>query len=300
MPIDALSLLGFLSQSAAIRHLQKDCVLATPTPSLCEQEWQVARAALASPYHGQPEILDLPRHALTHISQNVEPLALKLGLYKDADLSPPRYCLIETAPLLAHQLVIRLPNAAAITADLPAAPTLMDMLPICLPGRIPAEPFEVLRQPNALVIKARSLNLHFDQPLIGENAATLCIRPAPPFVTVIARGERFHLWDGYHRAYALARLGATHIPCMLRQSLRDDLIDPALECYFPASLLQSADPPTLGHFSRRLAHPVRLKSMSRVLHVSWAEWMLAEDDEPSGCQLERDGLRSNGFADQQH
>jgi hypothetical protein len=285
MPTDALSLLGFLNQSAAISHLQNDCVLAKPTPSLCEHKWQAARAALApaSPHPGHPEILDLPRHALTHISQNVEPLALKLGLYKDPDLSPPRYCLIETTPLLAHQLVIRLPNAAAITAGLAAAPTLQDILPICLPGRIPAEPFEVLKQHNALVIKARNLNLHFDQPLIGEHAATLCIRPAPPFVTVIARGENFYLWDGYHRAYALAGLGATHIPCMLRQSLRDDLLDPILERYFPASLLRSANPPTLGHFTHHLAHQVRLKSMSRVLHVSWAEWTLAEDDEPTGA-----------------
>jgi hypothetical protein len=278
MSLDSLSLVGFLDQSAAMRHLLSDCQLADTAPAALSEIWRNARARLrpVSAAPGKPEILDLPLAARAHITQQAEPLAMRLGMYKAHDLSPPRYAMVEVAPLIAHQLTLDAPSADGKAEGLNAVPSLEAMLPICLPGAVPPEQFDVLMQRNALVITSRNPNLHFERPQLGDQAAIIAIRPAPPFVTVVVRRELCYLWDGYHRAYALARLGATHIPCMLRQSLRDDLIDAILERHFPPGLLRGAAPPTLGHFVENLAYPVTLKPTTRFMHVSWAEWRIAD------------------------
>jgi hypothetical protein len=46
---------------------------------------------------------------------------------------------------------------------------------------------------------------------------------------------------------------------------------------FPLSLLESGDPPTIGHFTQSKALDVSLRALSRVLHVTWSESVLPDE-----------------------
>jgi hypothetical protein len=261
-----------------MRHLELDCVLDDASPHGRDLAWQKAASTLGErlPRPGQPEILALPESARGYISQQVEPLALKLGFYNAPDFSPPHYCLVELAPLLAHQLFIQMPRVPPACACLPHPPDIRQMLPICLPHQAAPEPFDILLQHGALLVTSRSVNIHFNPPRAGDPTAAMSVGQAPPFVTVVERGGAFHLWDGYHRAYGLAKAGATHMPCMLRHVVRTDLFDAVAHLVFPADLMSGDNPPTIGHFIGDRAFSVKLKTMSRVMQVSWTEWMIAE------------------------
>ena len=72
--------------------------------------------------------------------------------------------------------------------------------------------------------------------------------------------------------------GATHMPCVFRDlQFVDDIGFRNDGRTFTPSLLESEDPPTLAHFARGRAHAVSLRSLSRVLHVSWAEYAVPEE-----------------------
>lgn len=87
---------------------------------------------------------------------------------------------------------------------------------------------------------------------------------------------RHYLHNGFHRCLALRRAGATHAPCILR-----DVPDHAAVGIhggtFSPPLLESANPPTLGHFTQGRAYDVQLKNVARYLHVSWAEYVVADE-----------------------
>jgi hypothetical protein len=46
---------------------------------------------------------------------------------------------------------------------------------------------------------------------------------------------------------------------------------------FSEALLMSANPPTLRHFTRRLAIDVDIRATSRILHISWADYVFPEE-----------------------
>jgi hypothetical protein len=268
MPVEALSLLGLLDRDPAMLHLETDCCLDDPSTANRHRIWEAARAALGPPVaaSGQAEIQELPPQAWSYIRQHVEPLALKLGLYAAPDLSPPRYCLVEIGPLLATQLVVRRGDDAMPKAERNP----QDMLELCLPATIDTARLDISMQAHAIIIKAASPNLRLQPQTLPGQGACLVAGEAPPFVTVVERGGLLYLWDGHHRATDLMRAGATHMPCMLRQSLREDLTRPVLERVFAGPVA------TIGHFAR--GHPVRLRRTARVLHVTWSEWLLPEEE----------------------
>jgi hypothetical protein len=102
--------------------------------------------------------------------------------------------------------------------------------------------------------------------------------PALPFVGVARYNNRCYLTNGFHGAIGIRSAGATHMPCVFRdlQSV-DDIGFRNDGRTFTPSLLESEDPPTLAHFARGRAHAVSLRTLSRVLHVSWPEYAVPEE-----------------------
>lgn len=99
-----------------------------------------------------------------------------------------------------------------------------------------------------------------------------------PFVSVVGCNGRFFLHNGYNRAYGVRMAGATHMPCMIREV--PDLAGAGVRAdgsTFGATLLQSADPPSVAHFTQGRAHDVRLRAMSRIVQVSWAEYAIPDE-----------------------
>lgn len=67
------------------------------------------------------------------------------------------------------------------------------------------------------------------------------------------------------------------MPCVLRDILNPAAMDEGLPAPLNLPLLQSDNPPTVAHFTQGRAYPVRLRLKSRVVHVSWSEWVVAEE-----------------------
>lgn len=89
---------------------------------------------------------------------------------------------------------------------------------------------------------------------------------------------RHYLHNGFHRAYSVRKAGATHVPCLIR-----DVTDPAAAGIrddggtFSQLLMESADPPTMEHYTQDRAFPVQLRDVSRIIHLSWSEYALFEE-----------------------
>lgn len=279
MPEEALSLLGFLDHETALRHLKYDCILDDASETHMTEIWETAQAHIGQPIAsaGHPGILDFPEEFRSHIAQHVEPLARRTGMHDALGLSPPRYCLLEIAPLLAHQLNIRLPASDAHDGTINPTTSLTSLIDTCFPTSASKLPIETYVQGNSLVLKSSNLNLHLEPQWSAGGVASISIVRSQQFVTAVEMAGRCYLLDGYHRAYRLALSGITHIPCALRQSTRDDIHDQTLHRYFSKALFDSDHAPALGHFVTGRATRVKLRKMSRVLHVSWAEWVFPDE-----------------------
>jgi len=140
--------------------------------------------------------------------------------------SPARACkfwfrgfaLVEIDPLLAFQMIVNVDRSAHHQTTLGTPPRLIDLLNVCLPTNPPVEHFQVQQQNNALIIKARDLNLRMQEVgRVQDQFAGVIFGPALPLAQVTKFNGRFYLSDGFHRAYCLRQAGATHIPCVLRE-----------------------------------------------------------------------------------
>ena len=228
------------------------------------------------PGAGQPVLNSLPSVAGPHIRQ-LQTLPWAASLFAAQTLSAADFKMVEVDPLIAFQLTISKVRSGDHCAKVSNPPSIQEMLDICFPLQPPTEQLRVQSQDNSLILKARSLNIQkiafgmFDNQFLG-----LTFGPSPPFVQAVQHNGKYYLWNGFHRAYGLRSAGATYIPCAVRK-----ILDPneakVLESVFPLSLLESAEAPTLAHFTGGRAHDVSLKLTSRVLHVSWAQWTVLDE-----------------------
>ena len=92
-----------------------------------------------------------------------------------------------------------------------------------------------------------------------------------PLLHVVRYQQRCYLHNGFHRAYGARLAGFTHAPCVFRDIRYPEDIGIGPDT-FSLQQLQSADPPTVGHFTQGRAYDVRLMSLTRFLQVSWSEY----------------------------
>jgi ParB-like nuclease domain len=90
--------------------------------------------------------------------------------------------------------------------------------------------------------------------------------------------DRYYLHNGYHRTYGAMLAGAKYIPAVVRDvadaaaaGVRDD------GNTFGLNLLESAHPPTVANFKDIGSAKVGLRAMTRILHVSWAEYAIPDE-----------------------
>ncbi len=285
MPTPGLSLLGFLNQAAAVGYLQKTCV---PSPVAAPQdlvsEWQKAQArlergnpAVAAP--GQPDIQLLPAAAREYEAELRQQKWVRDVL---ADFGPSaRFAMVEVDPLLAMQFHIDTDRAGERSAGLGRPPALSELLKLCLPFVPPALPPTVLlRQEGALLLKSAAHD--FGPRRYGlfqgaDNVAGVAVGTPPPGVAVARLNGRYYLCNGFHRAYGARLAGATAIPCIVRDVPHAATIGIQEGETFALSLLESADPPTLAHFTGGRAFEVRLRRHVRVMTVSWTSFLMPEE-----------------------
>ncbi len=291
MPVSALSLVGFLDEPNALGHLRNNRVSEPgDTDASLLALFKSAQASLgaAMPKAGTPEINPIPQSADAHIQALVaSPWAM--SILQLPHMSGYEFKLVEIDALLAFQLTVSNDRSDDHCSHL-NNPTIDDLMPVCLPTSEPKGEFiqtPVVPGSQSVVIKTRNLNWRVHNagifnlnlgPSTTTNIAGLEFRLSSPFVYVGRYNGKCYLANGFHRAVGTRLAGATHVPCVFRE-----LSDPSEIGIgtgggtFSLDLLESSNPPTVGHFTQGRALPLNLRAVSRIIHVSWSDNVLPDE-----------------------
>jgi hypothetical protein len=240
--------------------------------------WAAATARLGQPIanFGVPDIRDLPGSHTTYADAL---LLLPWVALTFPGITRDDIKLVEVDPLLAFQFTVDLSRCDHHCGYLSGHPTIDQLFATCLPTTQPSENFNFLIQNQSAIIKSRGLNLRVRaQGIFNNEIAGIVFAAALPLVQVVRFNGGYYLHNGYHRAFGMRRAGATHIPCILRDvpdvqtvGIRDD------GSTFSEALLTSINPPTVGHFTQGRAADVQIRATSRILHVSWSDYIWPDE-----------------------
>lgn len=292
MPTPGLSLIGFMEQSQAIRYMQANCVMPNSTDVALAAEWTAARASLGTPFAdaGHPDIQQIPptKECQTYIQQ----LKQQPWIQEFLRAHPTgTFQVVEIDPLLAFQFQISLHHSDGRCAGLKLGPGIAELLPVCLPQAPPQASIRPSGTGQSLLIAADTLNFRMvaqgmynsaqgpfllpGQQMDPPNAAGIYFAIGMPFVHVVKFNGRCYLINGFHRALGARTRGAGRMTCFFREvGSAQEVGIMADGTTFPLELLESANPPTLGHFSRGRACTVPLRKVMRVLQINWSQHAL--------------------------
>jgi hypothetical protein len=287
MATAGLSLLGFMTQKEAIAHLSAHCVPASPDIQALIGEWRAAQARKGAPMAaGNSNILDIPAANRPYI----EMLMQQQWVTQFLALQPgAEFKLVEIDPLLTIHFMVDLERSRRRCAGVPHDPSVADLLPVCLPATFGNEEINIIRLPDglgkqlsagSLLMTARSLNVRVVDAgyFQADNKIGIQFGMPMPLVHVVRYNGRCYLHDGLHRTIGVRQKGATHVPCLFRDasSAADIGLKPDRST-FSLQILESADAPTVGHFTQGRAYEVQLKRYRRIVHVTWAEYSIADE-----------------------
>jgi hypothetical protein len=278
MPTLGTSLVGFMEQQEAVNYLKNQCVplLGADDASLIG-DWQTAREKLGVPIAnaGYPDIQQIPSSQAAYMADLVLQPWVANALI---EFPGSEFRLVEIEPLLAFQFAIDSIRSQHHCAPFSKPPSLEELLMACLPNSPTSDPVRVVQGEQSMLITSRSLNLRsLAQGFMNGAFLGMHVGLALPLVHVVRLNGRCYLHNGFHRALGARLAGATHVPCLIR-----DVNDAAAAAIKPPGtfglpLLESSDPPTMGHYAQGRAHDVSLRIYTRALHVSWAEYAVPEE-----------------------
>ena len=275
MPVAGLSLVGFMDRDQAHVHLTHTCVSTQTDAASLDSEWAAAKTKLGAPFPGagNPEILPIPPEHQQYIAEVTQLPWVAPVL---ARLPGTTFALVEIDTLLAYQHTIMTGRSNHHCAGLTSTPSISDLLEICLPKAQSNESVMMAGSNNSMLLKAESLNIRLVQGgNIGPGFVGIQFGLSLPLVHVVRYAGRCYLHNGFHRALGVRQAGATHIPCLLRDvSTRDEVGTREDGLTFGSALLESANPPTLGHFTQGRAYDVQLRRQQRFINVSWSEYSM--------------------------
>lgn len=284
MPIAGLSLLGFMSEQVAMGYLRQRCVLADAGDDAVRSAWEGARRRLGAPIAnaGHPSVLEIPAEHHPHF----EGVTANPRFQATVESMPFSFKLVEVDPLLAFQFHVETDRAADLCRGMTNPPSLGEMLPTCLPHALETIPVQLALDQNGVLLKSRSTNVRLlVGGQIGEDQANrmhiagIGYGVSSPLIQVVRFNGRCYIKNGYHRAYGLRLAGASHVPCVFLEATEFGQVGaPGGGATFERDLLESANPPTLEHFTQGRAYPLTLRRMTRVIHVTWSEYAFPDDD----------------------
>lgn len=291
MPTPALALLGFMQMNLAINFLLQRCTSTRiRSGSEAKQEWLVAKNRLGQPdgNPGKPEVLDVPSDALPYV-EGLEnnPRFVEAQTTGDLKGIPWSFRLVEISPIIAFQFWIETDRSDAFGGGLTSPPSIEQAFSISLPKEqetVEVEPLATgTLAKGEVLLRSPSMNLRsLKAGLLADPDRELGpweLLPAGvevglslPFIQVAKFEERYYLRNGYHRAYALAVAGATHVPCILLETSDWGQIGARGKgATFERNDLRGSNPPTVGHFVRGKATAVQLRTTTRVIRLTWEE-----------------------------
>jgi hypothetical protein len=287
MPSKASALIGFMQESEAVQWMRNTCTVKNRTDAELSAEWNAANKRLgpASVKAGRPDIRLLDQATEPYLQALVNEPWVVTALNTPNSLSGAQFAMVEVDPLLAFQFHIDTDRSNYHTAATPGlgVPPLQEMLECCLPRALTTDEARVTPQGSvqcgSAVITSRSLNLQVVQagglqfpgstPPV-ENVFGLQVGYNLPLVYVTRFGGRCYLSNGYHRALGLRKRGAMEIPCVVRDVSSAQLVGLGPGT-FEQTLMESINPPTMGHHTQGRAHDVDLKALFRTVTVAWSD-----------------------------
>lgn len=298
MPVNGLSLFGYFPEANGVLYVRQHCYPRNVTAQQAKQRWMAARGRLgdANPRAGQPVILDIPEDHRPYLAR----VKANPRYEETVRQMAASFKLVEIGPLLAFQVHIEDDRTANVCAGIASPPSVAEILPRCLPvapmgpGQLP---FDYKRHgggnAGGYTVTCADKNLRvinwgtFDDPAggylydpnQGVFVSGVSFGEGSSLVQVVRFRNRCFLKNGYHRALAIARHGATHIPCVFLDAADYAQVDgepPAPAGRFGQTLLLGPNPPTLSHFIDGRATAVTLRSTKRVIRVTWDQQIIAD------------------------
>ena len=284
MPVQALSLLGFMDRNFALSYLSDTCIIPNNSHQGLVQLWDAARALKGEPMDraGRPNIGDVPSdfdEYLQRVRANPRFNSTVLG-------SNWQFKLVEIDPLLALQFHIEVGKAEDLGALAGPAPNVADLLPVCLPHSLEDIAYSLSVQQNGMLIRTRSFNLRMlkaghvgADPVQQVSFAGIAFGASSPLIRVVRFQGRCYLKNGLHRAFGLRKAGVTHVPCLfLDVSDFGQVGAVGAGSTFERALLESEDPPTCGHFTQGRACRLAIRRIARMISVTWSEHVFRDEE----------------------
>ena len=282
MPANGLSLVGFMERDQALAHLQYACV---PDPAHgvaeFEAEWLAAQVKLGAAVDraGDPEILPIEPQYQQYIADLSQlPWVAPVLATLPHVAGTMTFAMVEIDKLLAYQHTIMVDRSNHHCGHVGSPPTTDEMLEVALPKAQPNEPVEMAGANGcSILLKAESLNVRtLLAGHLGNNFVGIQFGLSLSLVHVVKFNGRAYLHNGFHRTLGLRLAGATHVPCLIREVANYEETGVRADgATFDRALLDSANPPTLEHFTQARAHEVKLRRVQRYINVSWAEYVMA-------------------------
>jgi hypothetical protein len=280
VPTPGLSLVGFIAdQQQALTHLKTPC-LPDPTKSDADllADWNAARAKLGRSIAraGHPNLQPIPVTD-PHIQQLLNaPWAA--GYLAHHMAQGASFQMVEIDPLLAYQFTVDAVRSNSHCGTLSRPPTRAELFNVCLPLVTANDAVHISDQGHSFIVKSRSLNLQIAAQGAIQNMIGIQCSWSLPFVHVTRFNGRCYLHNGYHRALGIRRAGASEMPCFLRDAPDAGAAGIQPPGTFDLQLLESGNPPTIGHFTRRgRALKVRMRASMRVIQISWSQHTMFDE-----------------------
>lgn len=285
MSLQGLSLIGFVKdERGAIGYLQRACVPPSGSnQSALRKQWQDATRQLGAPFPnaGTPTVESVPSQFDGYLG-GVKSRREYAGAFKDKNW---KFQMVEVAPLLAFQYHVLVDHSDNRCATVKDVPSIDEMIKLCLPQQPENYQIQTTVTDRSAVIKCSNLNVNIGARGVieidprGPKPIGILVSGNLPFVEVSRFNGYCYLRNGYHRAYGLARRGATHIPCVLRDvaSIDETGVKEDGSTLGSAIMHDANNRPTLGHFIQNRACAVAIRKMERIITVNWSECVV--DDE---------------------
>lgn len=279
MPTAGLSLFGFYRLDVAIQYLTNSCKMGNTSPEALTEVWTAARQRLGEPAAapGKPATMPMPKSCEQYVATlQSTPLMARF----QADFGECSVRMVEIKPVQSIQVHVERQQCAGSHSLKGATPA--QLLERCLPiaGASGQVKWEQDTTRRGLLIRHPDFNLQtFGGAGVNTPEGALVAGPiigvGAPWAQAMEIEGRLYLRNGYHRAVGLMEAGHTHMPCLVFKGHRSQL---GLEPAFSWEVMQGDNPPTVGHFDAQKATEVQLRRGTKVISISWTEFLVLEQD----------------------
>lgn len=258
-------LFAFATQAEVLQHVRTQAVTeeVTRLPEILAawSEVQPRVADLARREAGTPDAIQVTLLPAQH-KPKLDSFAADSLFQKTFSQLPVAFGLVEVDRLVAPQRAVNLDYVNRLRAKYPKAPTVDQLLDICVCPKRDMDPIQHLEiAPNTHVFSSPNSDIRFlgafMKQLTNEdlNHAVSGGLPAAAVISfvgygcapinVLRWGTRIVLNNGFHRVYALRSMGITHLPVVLQQVRNPQLEFPPHVAGLPKEYLLGSPRPVL-------------------------------------------------------